>query len=73
MNNKNIEKVSQYHINAKSAKEYANKSINEPFGLLSRDYQGMTAYSARLVKKVHNKPNVPMNGRRLYHIYLKKK
>lgn len=65
--------IQQYHASSKAAKDYANKSINEAHGMLARDYQGMTATNARLARKVHNGPNVPMNGRRLYNITLKQK
>ena len=67
-------KIQQFHLNSKTAKEYVNKSINEPHGMLARDFQGMKATSARLAKRVDKKTsNVPVNGRRLYNITLVKR
>lgn len=68
-------KIQQFHLNPKSAKEQINKSIREPFGTLSKDFQGMHVARVRIVKKQPHPDNPARpdkTARKLYNIYLEK-
>jgi hypothetical protein len=62
-------KIQQFALSPKKARENVSKSINDPFGNLRRDYQGMHVSLVRTVKK---QPTPEIKGRKLYNIYLEK-
>lgn len=59
------EKLQQFHTSPKNAIINVNKSINDPFGMLRRDYYGKRAVKARLSRK----QPMPGGSRKLYDIY----
>lgn len=69
MGMKKKEKIQQFHLNPHAAKEYVNKSIHEPHGMLSRDYKDKHVSLVRIAKK---QPTPITTGRKLYNIYLEK-
>lgn len=66
-------RIQQYYENAQHARDYVTKALETPHSNMMRDYGGLTVKSVRKARKVHNEPNLPVNGRVLFNITLTKR